>query len=65
MGDTLVSAAAVAYLGAFTAKYRKDLLEKWIKLCRKDCIPLSEEFDLVMNMVDANSVSYKIIKNTL
>ncbi|XP_041352994.1 dynein heavy chain 6, axonemal-like isoform X2 [Gigantopelta aegis] len=56
VGDNLVSAAAVAYLGAFTAKYRKDLVEKWITLCQKECIPLSEEFDLVMNMVDANSV---------
>ncbi|XP_074663059.1 dynein axonemal heavy chain 6-like [Tubulanus polymorphus] len=56
VGDTLVSAAAVAYIGAFTAKYRKDLIQQWVQLCRTMAIPISDEYDLVRSIVDANQV---------
>ncbi|XP_023930267.1 dynein heavy chain 6, axonemal [Lingula anatina] len=56
VGDTLVSAAAVAYLGAFTAKYRRELILKWEERCRAAEIPISEEYELVKIIADANQV---------
>ena len=46
IGDTLVSSAAVAYLGAFTSSYRLRLLSKWVDLCKTDSIAVSENFEL-------------------
>lgn len=30
VGDTLIAAASVAYIGPFTATYRKELVSSWI-----------------------------------
>jgi dynein heavy chain len=30
-GDVLISSGVIAYLGAFTAKYRVDICEQWVK----------------------------------
>ena len=46
IGDTLVSSAAVAYLGAFTSSYRHRLLSHWLQLCKAEKIPVSENFEL-------------------
>lgn len=46
IGDTLVSSAAVAYLGAFTSPYRNHLLSKWLQLCKTESIPVSDNFEL-------------------
>lgn len=46
IGDTLVSSAAVAYLGAFTSSYRHRLLTQWLQLCKTENIPVSENFEL-------------------
>lgn len=35
-GDMLISAGVVAYLGAFTASFRQQLVEKFIQLCTKE-----------------------------
>ncbi|XP_071080158.1 dynein axonemal heavy chain 6-like [Haliotis cracherodii] len=56
VGDTLLAAAGVAYLGAFTARYRRDLTAVWLNMCGDRDIPISQEFDLVKIMVDANMV---------
>ncbi|XP_059157269.1 dynein axonemal heavy chain 6-like [Physella acuta] len=56
VGDTLVAAASVAYLGAFTSHYRQLLVEDWINMCKDKDIPISTEFDIVKNMADANQV---------
>lgn len=42
VGDTLLSAAAVSYFGAFTAKYRSSLMEGWRKQCQLRSLPLSQ-----------------------
>lgn len=47
IGDTLVSSAAVAYLGAFTSSYRNRLLSHWLELCRTENIPVSKNFELM------------------
>ena len=56
VGDTLVGAAAVAYLGAFTAHYRTDLLNIWVNMCKDADIPVTKDFDLIRSMVDMNQV---------
>ena len=57
VGDTLVSAGAVAYLGAFTNKYRHSLLDSWAEKCRAANIPISDSYNYVKSMADANQVS--------
>lgn len=57
VGDVLVSAGAVAYLGAFTNKYRHKLLDLWVEKCRSFNVPSSAEYDFIKSTVDANQVS--------
>ncbi|BFZ12081.1 hypothetical protein BsWGS_15120 [Bradybaena similaris] len=56
VGDTLVAAAAVAYVGAFTAHYRNELVNSWVSMCQHMHVPISKDFDLINNIVDANQV---------
>lgn len=56
VGDTLIAAASVAYIGPFTATYRKELVSSWIQLCGQYAIPISQKFDLVKSTVDAYQV---------
>ncbi|MEQ2170598.1 Dynein heavy chain 7, axonemal [Goodea atripinnis] len=51
-GDILISAAIVAYLGAFTSNYRQVQMENWIKLCRSIDIPCSTNMSLVNSLGD-------------
>lgn len=46
IGDTLISAAAIAYIGAFTPRYRRNLLSYWLQLCQTYSIDVSENFEL-------------------
>lgn len=41
-GDVLVSAGVMAYLGPFTATFRKGQLVDWVALCKDKSIPCSE-----------------------
>lgn len=45
-GDVLVSAGVVAYLGAFTAAFRKEQESLWVSECKEQGIPCSREFSL-------------------
>ena len=47
LGDVLVSAAFVAYLGAFTSSYRNELVNLWVEQCKEFMIPSSQNFRLV------------------
>ncbi|KAM9385734.1 dynein axonemal heavy chain 7 [Pholidichthys leucotaenia] len=51
-GDILISAAIVAYLGAFTSSYRQNQTEEWINLCRSRQIPCSTNMSLVNSLGD-------------
>lgn len=46
MGDVLISAGVIAYLGPFTSAFRDSSTEDWIKLCKAKSIPCSENFSL-------------------
>ncbi|KAL3873017.1 hypothetical protein ACJMK2_036179 [Sinanodonta woodiana] len=56
VGDTLVAAASVAYIGPLTSKYRKDLIQNWISVCQDAKIPISKDYDLIKNTSDAHQV---------
>ncbi|KAG9271272.1 dynein heavy chain 7, axonemal [Astyanax mexicanus] len=46
-GDILISAAIVAYLGAFTSSYRQIARDEWIELCKARKIPCSKNVSLM------------------
>ncbi|CAI9716307.1 dynein heavy chain 3, axonemal-like isoform X2 [Octopus vulgaris] len=46
IGDVLLSASVVAYLGPFISSYRQECLQEWYKCCKKRGIPLSAQFSL-------------------
>ena len=33
-GDVLIASGMIAYLGAFTSAFRKEISEDWVKKCR-------------------------------
>ncbi|XP_058247474.1 dynein axonemal heavy chain 7 [Hemibagrus wyckioides] len=49
-GDILISAAIVAYLGAFTSSYRQRVVEEWVKLCKAKAIPCSKNVSLMQSL---------------
>ena len=46
IGDVLMAAGVVAYLGPFSAVYRNSILKKWEKKFNKSIIPNSGQFSL-------------------
>ena len=49
-GNVFLSSASIAYLGAFTAPFRRDMSEKWVELCHERNIKISDEFSLVSTL---------------
>ena len=56
VGNTLVSAGMVAYVGPFTSGYRQELAADWLARCHEKAIPISDDYEFVRNLVDANQV---------
>lgn len=46
MGDILLSAGVIAYLGVFTSDYRAEGVKSWQKLCKSFEIKCAEKFTL-------------------
>ena len=46
LGDVLLSAGVIAYLGPFTIPFRKEAIAGWQELCLEKRIPMSGSFDL-------------------
>ena len=46
VGNVMVSAGCIAYVGPFTADYRLTLTTKWIKCCQDESVPVSADFTL-------------------
>jgi len=46
VGNVLLSAAFIAYLGPFTSNYRGDLLKKWIDRCKAENMPTADDYSL-------------------
>ncbi|XP_067125111.1 dynein axonemal heavy chain 6 isoform X2 [Centruroides vittatus] len=52
IGDSLLSAACIAYLGAFTNEFRASIIKEWINKSIKLDIPVSTEFNLIRFMTN-------------
>ena len=46
VGDVFLSAACIAYFGAFSGAYREELVEKWVRRCQELDIPVSDDCSL-------------------
>ena len=46
VGDVLVSAACIAYYGAFPGEYRQELVAQWRERCKSCGIPVSADCTL-------------------
>ena len=46
VGDVLLSAACIAYYGAFPGNYRQELVSGWVDKCREYGIPVSPDCTL-------------------
>lgn len=47
VGDVLLGAGCIAYLGYFSTEYRNEILREWNKLCLAKKLPCTEKFSLV------------------
>ncbi|XP_067934548.1 dynein axonemal heavy chain 3-like [Watersipora subatra] len=52
VGDVLLSAAVVAYLGPFEMSYRNAVLTEWYDMCVEKGIPVNSSFSLITTLGD-------------
>ncbi|KAK7497834.1 hypothetical protein BaRGS_00010968 [Batillaria attramentaria] len=52
VGDVFISAACVAYYGAFTSNYRAELVASWTQQCQEKEIPVTEGMTLEKVLAD-------------
>jgi dynein heavy chain, axonemal len=52
VGNMLLSSACIAYLGAFTAGFRADLVSTWVSVATGMTIPVDPSFSLVRLLAD-------------
>ena len=52
VGNMLVSSSCIAYLGAFTANFRTDLVASWVGVARDLTVPVDGAFSLVRLLAD-------------
>ncbi|ESO02274.1 hypothetical protein HELRODRAFT_188646 [Helobdella robusta] len=52
IGDVLLSAALVAYMGAFTFNYRQSCIKQWHEMCLARNIPCSANYSLMVTLGD-------------
>lgn len=50
VGDVLLAAGCVAYLGCFTTSYRQRIIIKWNEICLAKEIPCAEKFSLIKTL---------------
>ncbi|KAI9002652.1 dynein heavy chain and region D6 of dynein motor-domain-containing protein [Gaertneriomyces semiglobifer] len=53
VGNIFLSAASVAYIGAFTSTFRAELITGWIRRCQELSIPVSDSFSLIESLGDS------------
>jgi dynein axonemal heavy chain len=52
VGNTMLSAGFVAYLGPFTSDFRQKLVSKWTKRCIELKVPVDPDFSLIRTLSD-------------
>ncbi|GAB1598116.1 dynein heavy chain 3, axonemal-like [Argonauta hians] len=53
VGDVLLSASVIAYLGPYISSYRQSCLQEWYTCCKNKGIPLSTQFSLSKTLGDS------------
>jgi len=56
LGDSILMASALTYLGAFSATYRLKMIEEWKFYLTKQGIKYSQNFSIVESMVSESSI---------
>lgn len=56
IGDSLIAAGALAYLGAFTQSYRQELIGVWLKKFTDENINITPNFTLVKVLADSYQI---------
>ena len=52
VGNVLLAAGYISYVGPFTAKYRGSLLKRWMQFCRTKRLPFSDDFAIARILGD-------------
>ncbi len=52
VGNIILVAGSISYLGPFNAKYRQSLLDAWIKNCKESGLHVSDNFSLEHSIAD-------------
>jgi dynein heavy chain len=52
VGNILLAAGYISYVGPFTSKYRNLLLKKWMDFCKKKKFPFSADFNVARILGD-------------
>ena len=55
-GDVFLSAACIAYFGAFTGSYRDELVQRWVSRCKELDIPVTDDCTLRGTLASAVEV---------
>ena len=58
VGDVLLSAACIAYYGAFPGNYRQELVSGWVDKCKEYGIPVSPDCTLRGTMASPIQVTF-------
>ena len=46
VGNILIAAASISYLGPFIFSYRNEMVGLWVEKCKEKNIPVAENFSL-------------------
>jgi len=46
IGNIILAAGYISYVGTFTARYRDQLLKEWMNFCKEKKIPFSNDFSV-------------------
>jgi dynein heavy chain len=52
VGNMVLASGCVAYLGAFTAGYRADLIRDWVSVCAERGVPVDRSFSMTRLLAD-------------
>jgi len=52
VGNVILAAGYISYVGPFTSKFREELMTKWMSSCRKKSIPFNPQFSIEGSLGD-------------
>ena len=52
MGNIFIAASSLSYFGPFTGSYRKTMEAEWIRICKENDLPVSEDYSMIKTLGD-------------